>query len=48
MVMCQGSLLLGASLTPGDSAYLLLLFALFIPAGEVLFIVKKLRKFSST
>jgi hypothetical protein len=34
---------LEANLYPGDVPYLLLLFALFIPAGAVLFLVRKLR-----
>ena len=38
-----GILLVGSHLYPGDAPYLLLLFALFIPAGAVLFLVRKLR-----
>jgi hypothetical protein len=33
-------------LDPGDLAYLLLLFALFIPAGVILFLVRNLRRIS--
>jgi hypothetical protein len=38
-----GILLVGSHLYPGDAPYLLILFALFIPAGAVLFLVRKLR-----
>jgi hypothetical protein len=40
-----GIIVVGIQLDPGDFAYLLLLFALFIQARAVLFLVKKLRKF---
>jgi hypothetical protein len=48
IIIVFGIIIVGRQLDPGDSAYLLLLFALFIPAGAVLFLVKKSRKFSST
>lgn len=47
IIIVFGIIIVGTQLDPGDFAYLLLLFALFIPAGAVLFLVKKLRKFSS-
>jgi hypothetical protein len=37
-----GILLVGSQLYPIDAPYLVLLFALFIPAGAVLFLTKKL------
>jgi hypothetical protein len=40
-----GIIVVGIQLDRGDFAYLLLLFALFIQARAVLFLVKKLRKF---
>ena len=46
-IIIYGILLVGNVLDPGDVAYLLLLFALFIPAGAVLFLVKKLHTISS-
>ena len=42
IIIIFGIILVGNKLDPGDFAYLLLLFALFIPAGVVLFLVKKL------
>jgi hypothetical protein len=42
IIIIFGIILVGSNLDPGDFAYLLLLFALFIPAGVVLFLVKKL------
>lgn len=47
IIIVFGIIIVGIQLDPGDFAYLLLLFALFIPAGAVLFLVKKLRKFST-
>jgi hypothetical protein len=41
IIIIFGIILVGSNLDPGDFAYLLL-FALFIPAGVVLFLVKKL------
>ena len=38
-----GILILASHLYPSDSPYLSLLFALFIPAGAILFLVSKLR-----
>ena len=38
-----GIMILGNQMDPGDLAYLLLLFVLFIPAGAVLFLVSRLR-----
>ena len=38
-----GIMILGNQMDPGDLAYLLLLFVLFIPAGPVLFLVSRLR-----
>jgi hypothetical protein len=43
IIIIYGILLVGSHLYPGDAPYLLLLFALFIPAGTVLFLVRKLR-----
>jgi len=44
-----GILVVGSHLYPApDIAYLVLLFALFIPAGVILFLVRKLRIVSST
>jgi hypothetical protein len=42
IIIIFGIILVGNKHDPGDFAYLLLLFALFIPAGVVLFLVKKL------
>jgi len=36
-----GIMILGNQMDPGDLAYLLLLFVLFIPAGAVLFLVSR-------
>lgn len=47
IIIVFGIIIVGIQLDPGDFAYLLLLFALFIPAGAVLFLVKKLRKLSA-
>ena len=47
IIIIYGIILVGNKLDPGDFAYLLLLFALFIPAGVVLFLVKKLHMISS-
>jgi hypothetical protein len=47
IIIIFGIILVGSNLDPGDFAYLLLLFALFIPAGVVLFLVKKLHMISS-
>ena len=47
IIIVFGIIIVGIQLDPGDFAYLLLLFALFIPAGAVLFLVKQLRKFSA-
>ena len=41
-----GIMILGNQIDPGDLAYLLLLFVLFIPAGAVLFLVSRLRTLS--
>jgi hypothetical protein len=46
IINIYGILLVGSHLYPGDAPYLLLLFALFIPAGAVLFLVRKLRSVS--
>lgn len=43
IINIYGILLVGSHLYPGDAPYLLLLFALFIPAGAVIFLVRKLR-----
>jgi hypothetical protein len=37
-----GILLVGSHLYSGDSPYLVLVYALFIPAGAILFLVAKL------
>jgi hypothetical protein len=42
IINIYGILLVGSHLYPGDAPYLLLLFALFIPAGAVLLLVRKL------
>lgn len=42
IIIIYGILLVGSHLYPGDAPYLLLLFALFIPAGTVVFLVRKL------
>jgi hypothetical protein len=47
IIIIFGIILVGNNLDPGDFAYLLLLFALFIPAGVVLFLIKKLHMISS-
>jgi len=47
IIITFGIILVGNKLDPGDFAYLLLLFALFIPAGILLFLVKKLHMISS-
>lgn len=39
-IIIFGIILVGMQLDPGDLAYLLLLFALFIPAGVILFLVR--------
>ena len=46
-IIVFGIIIVGIQLDPGDFAYLLLLFAMFILAGAVLFLVKKLWKFSA-
>jgi hypothetical protein len=43
IINIYGILLVGSHLYPEDVPYLLILFALFIPAGVVLFLVGKLR-----
>jgi hypothetical protein len=43
-VIIFGIFLVGIQLEPGDLAYLLLLFALFIPAGVILFLIRNLRR----
>jgi hypothetical protein len=43
-IIIFGIILVGIQLEPGDLAYLLLLFALFIPAGVIIFLIKKLRR----
>jgi hypothetical protein len=43
VINIYGILLIGSHLYPQDAPYLLLLYALFIPAGAVLFLVRKLR-----
>jgi len=42
IINIYGILLIGSHLGPEDTPYLLLLFALFIPGGAVLFLVRKL------
>ena len=42
IINIYGILLVGSHLYPEDAPYLLLLFALFIPVGAVLFLVRKL------
>lgn len=43
VINIYGILLVGSHLFPEDYPYLLLLFALFVPVGAVLFLVRKLR-----
>jgi hypothetical protein len=43
-IIIFGIILVGLQLEPGDLAYLLLLFALFIPAGVILFLIRNLRR----
>jgi len=43
LINTYGILLVGSHLYLQDAPYLLLLFALFIPAGAILFLVRKLR-----
>lgn len=43
-IIIFGIILVGIQLEPGDLAYLLLLFALFIPAGVILFLIRNLRR----
>ncbi|MDQ6723044.1 MAG: hypothetical protein M3Z01_02095 [Thermoproteota archaeon] len=42
VINIYGILMVGSHLYPEDAPYLLLLFALFIPVGAILFLVKKL------
>ena len=44
VIIIFGIILVGIQLDPGDLAYLLLLFALFIPAGVILFLIRNLRR----
>jgi hypothetical protein len=48
IINIYGILLVGSHLDPEDTPYLLLLFALFIPIGAVLFLVRKLGLVSFT
>jgi hypothetical protein len=43
-IIIFGIILVGIQLDPGDLAYLLLLFALFIPAGVILFLIRNLSR----
>lgn len=43
-IIIFGIILVGIQLEPGDLAYLLLLFALFIPAGVILLLIRNLRR----
>jgi hypothetical protein len=43
LINIYGILLVGSHLYPEDAPYLLLLFSLFVPAGAILFLVRKLR-----
>jgi hypothetical protein len=47
VIIIYGILLIGSHLYPGDAPYLLLLYVLFIPAGAVLVLVRKVKSFSS-
>jgi hypothetical protein len=47
VIIIYGILLIGSHLYPGDAPYLLLLYVLFIPAGAVLVLVRKLKSLSS-
>jgi hypothetical protein len=42
LINTYGILLVGSHLYPEDAPYLLLLFSLFVPAGAILFLVRKL------
>jgi hypothetical protein len=42
VINIYGILMVASHLYPEDAPYLLLLFALFIPIGAILFLVKKL------
>jgi hypothetical protein len=44
VIIIFGIVLVGIQLEPGDLAYLLLLFALFIPAGVILFLIRNLHR----
>ncbi len=43
VIIIYGIVLVGSALDLGDVHYLLLLFALFVPAGAILFLLSKLR-----
>ena len=43
-IIIFGIILVGIQLEPGNLAYLLLLFALFIPAGVILLLIRNLRR----
>jgi membrane protein implicated in regulation of membrane protease activity len=43
-IIIFGIILVGIQLEPGNLAYLLLLFALFTPAGVILLLIRKLRR----
>jgi hypothetical protein len=43
IIIAYGIFVIGSSIEPGDIDYLLLLFSLFVPAGVILHLVRKLR-----
>jgi hypothetical protein len=43
-IIIFGIILVGIQFEPGDLAYLLLLFAFFIPAGVILLLIRNLRR----
>jgi hypothetical protein len=43
IIIAYGIFVIGSSIEPGDIDYLLLLFSLFVPAGVILYLVRKLR-----
>jgi hypothetical protein len=48
IIIVYGIFLIGSTIEPGDTHYLLLLFSLFIPAGVILILVGKLRSLSKS
>ena len=42
VIITYGVIVTGSTLDPGDEHYLLLVFALYVPSGAILFIIRKL------